>query len=270
MESIVVDHDVHVHTTLSECCRDPEATASNILNRARECGLRTIGFADHLWDRSCPGASDWYKPQDIEHVMSIREGVSEDDMDGITVLWGCESEYGGVGKVGIGVDAAARFDFVLLPMSHFHMRGYVVPEDLADPGEVANLMVRRFDEVIALGIANGIAHPFLPCGHLENADRILSLIPDESFQRSFAAAAQSDVSIEITTGFFPGCRGGETESFHDTTFLRVLRLARAAGCSFHFASDAHTLEGVGDVFKLEPYVQECGVTREHVAGWVRG
>jgi len=266
---MLIDHDVHVHTILSACCHDPEATPKNILRRAREKGLNTIGFADHMWALDCSGASPWYIPQDLEHVNQTRTQLPADS-GGIRILVGCESEYGGAGKLGISAAAASQLDFVLLPMSHLHMRGFVAPAELSDPTEVGAFMVQRFLEVLDTGLANGIAHPFLPCGHKENADKIIASISDETFACCFQKAAAANVSIEITMGFFPGCQeGGETEDFHDTTFIRMLAIAKNQGCNFHFASDTHTLIGVGNVLKLEPYVQELGLTANDIAPWVQ-
>ena len=126
---MLIDHDVHVHTTLSACCHDPEATPANILARAHGTELRTIGFADHLWDAVCPGASAWYAPQHVEHVQRLRQQIRT-NVNGVRTLFGCESEYCGDGKVGLSRGAAAAFDFVLLPMSHLHMKDFVVPADV--------------------------------------------------------------------------------------------------------------------------------------------
>ena len=253
-----IDHDLHVHTSLSACCSDAESTPAKIIERAAENGLKLIGFADHMWDPTRPGASDWYRPQDLAHVQRTRELIPEDTR-GVRVLVGCESEYCGDGKVGISPEAAAELDFVLLPMSHLHMKGFVEPPGTDTPQDVAELMVRRFREVVGLGLATGLAHPFLPCGHTEEVDAIIACITDSQFHECFGLAADAGVSIEITIGFFPGCRGVTLEGFHDETFLRVLSLAKGAGCRFHFASDAHRLDGIGDVKKLEPYTLALGI-----------
>lgn len=260
---MLIDHDLHVHTFLSDCCGDEEATASNIIARAAEADLKTIGFADHMWDRAMPGASGWYAPQDFDHIMQIKEQLPG-DTQGVRILLGCESEYCGDGKVGISKEVAEQLDFVLLPMSHFHMKGFVEPEGTDTPRDVADLLVQRYQEVIELGLATGIAHPFLPCGHGEATDLILSLISDRAFQDCFGRTAELGISVEITPGFFPGCREGESGGFHDETFLRVLSLAKQAGCVFHFASDSHKLSGIGGVLKLEKYAQEAGITREDI------
>lgn len=265
----IIDHDVHVHTTLSACCTDPESTPANILARAALAGLRTLGFADHLWDSRSSGASGWYLPQDESRLVALRRQVPR-EVGGIRILVGCESEYRGGETAGIARETARELDFVLLPMSHFHMRGFVAPAGLEDPSEIGALLVERFLGVLRLGLADGIAHPFLPCGHEQIVDRVISSIDDATFARCFGAAAAAGVSIEITLGFFPGCAGGEREGFHDATFLRMLRIARREGCLYHFASDAHRLAGIGKVLDLEPYVRELGLVEADIAPWTRG
>ena len=86
----------------------------------------------------------------------------------------------------------------------------------------------------------------------------------------FGRAAELGVSIEITTGAFPSLGGGEREGMHDESFLRIYGLALEAGCLFHFASDTHSLEGVGRVCGLEPFVHQLGLTRENLHPLVRG
>ena len=264
---MLVDHDLHVHTTLSACCSDPHATVPAILDRASACGLRLIGFADHVWDFRCPGASPWYAPQVAERALALRE--SAPPQQEVRTLFGCESEFRGAGSVGITSETAAQFDFVLLPMSHTHMQGFVLPSGVTSSADIASLMVQRFLELIDTGIASGLAHPFLPCGQTDRVDEIIAAIPASEFRRCFDRAAAAGVSIEITTGFFPAMRGTESDGFHDATFLEVLGFAKSSGCTFHFASDAHTLAGIGSVLGLQPYVDTLGLTRAHLSPLVQ-
>ncbi len=258
-----VNHDLHVHSFLSSCANDPSATAENILRVAGAAGLRTIGFADHMWDRAVPGASSWYRPQDYEHIARIRTQIPA-DTGGVRVFVGCETEYCGNGKIGITRETADKLDFVLVPISHFHMTGFTVPETLTESRDVADLMLKRFHEVLDLGLATGIAHPFLPLGFKERVDEIVGLISDRAFQDCFGRAAEMGVSVEITVGFFPGLRGGGDDGWHDETFLRVLEIARDAGCLFHFASDSHSLADAGRARELEVYAARLGLTEDRL------
>jgi len=260
---ITVDHDVHVHTFLSACSHDPEAVPENIIARAADHGIRTVGFADHVWDAAVPGASDWYRPQDFSHISRIREQLPADTR-GVRVLVGCETEYVGGGRIGISPDVAEQLDFVLAPHSHFHMEGFVRPAEVNTPESIAELLQQRFAEVIELDVVTGIAHPFLPCGFPEWADEILGAIDDDRFSALFGRAAERGVSIEITVGAFPSINGTESEGWHNSAFLRVYDLALKAGCQFHFASDTHTLEGMGRVRELSPFMRQLGLRPENL------
>ena len=265
---MLVKHDLHVHTSLSACAKDPEATASNYIERAAQLGLETIGFADHFWDRSISGASEWYKPQDLEHILQIKEMLPS-DTHGVRVLIGCESEYCGEGKVGVTREAAKQLDFVLLPASHFHMKDFVCPSAIRELKDVAQLLVQRFQEAVGLGIATGIAHPFLPLGFNEQTDEIIALISDAAFSDCFGLAAEASVSIEIQPGNFPNARGLEKAGLHDETFLRVFSIAKEAGCFFHFGSDAHALESLDSIRSLQKPLADLGIEESDIVPCLR-
>ena len=120
--------------------------------------------------------------------------------------------------------------------------------------------------MLDLKLADGIAHPFIPLGFKEHVDAIVGMISDQAFADCFGRAAELDVSIECTVGFFPGifAEHGEPEGWHDETFIRVLKIAKQAGCRFHFASDAHTLAGIGGVTRLAPMADAIGITPEDI------
>ena len=52
-------HDIHTHNFLSSCCFDPTASVENFIKRSKENGLRLLGFSNHTWDETVPGASPW-------------------------------------------------------------------------------------------------------------------------------------------------------------------------------------------------------------------
>ena len=247
----MIKHDLHLHTTLSSCCQDPEATAANYLRFAEELGLEVIGFTDHFWDETKPSASPWYKPQNLEHVLKIREIIPETK---VQVLFGCESEYCGDDKIGIGPEAAAEFDFVLVPMSHLHMKEFVEPSWVTTPQDVAALLVIYFKGLVEFDYITGIAHPFLPIGY-ENANQILSHISKGQFEECFGRAAEQKISIEISTGHFPTIRNrAQTPKFNDETFLEMFSIAKEMGCCFHLATDSHQLKNLEWIVALEEKV----------------
>ena len=256
-----IDHDVHVHTCLSSCSHDPSMTAAAVVAKAAELGLRTVGIADHMWDAAVDGASDWYRPQDAEHVLQTRRLLPAETL-GVRVLVGCETEYCGGGKFGIAPATAERFDFVLIPHSHFHMRGFTVPAELEHPDDIARLLVRRFNEVVASGLATGIPHPFLALGVEGRLPDVLSRISDEQFADCFGRAAEAGVSMELHIDMFGGC--GRQVPYGDEPFRRVMSLAKRAGCTFHFASDAHALDDMPYVKNLAGYADALGITADDI------
>ena len=165
-----VTSDLHVHTNLS-LCGDPDATVEGYLSACREAGITTIGFSNHCWVGDMPlncYIADWYRVQTLDRALSLRNQIP-DDTKGIKVLVGCETEYIGNGIIGMDKDAAELFDYVLVPMSHFDKPGFVVPADLASGGAraVSELLYRYFYEIVTLGIATGVPHPFVPFGFFD-------------------------------------------------------------------------------------------------------
>ena len=71
----IIDNDMHIHTNLSICSIDPEETPDSILRHAKKYGLKTVVVADHFWDDSVEGASDWYKPQNYERIAKAKEAA---------------------------------------------------------------------------------------------------------------------------------------------------------------------------------------------------
>ncbi len=258
----MLSHDIHVHTIISECCHEPDATPENYIRLAKDLGLKVIGFSDHLWDSAVDGASKWYSTQNFDHIMQIKDMIPV-DTQGIKVLIGCETEYCGNGKIGISPKVAKQLDFVLVPISHVHMKGFVLPSWMNTPEDIANTMVKYFKDVTNFDFITGIAHPFYPLGH-ENIDGIISCIPDDVFMECFSMAAEKGISIEINACHFPSIKGVETETYNDETFLNMFLIAKAAGCKFHLGSDAHSIDVLPRIIKLQKIVEDLGFTDEDI------
>ena len=93
-----IQQDIHIHTTLSSCAQE-DVTVETYLGRAKEDGLTLLGFSNHLWDQDVPGASNWYRPQNVEHVLALKETLPAlAQQSGIRLLFGCETEFTYEGK----------------------------------------------------------------------------------------------------------------------------------------------------------------------------
>ena len=117
-----VTHDIHTHTLLSACCFDPEATVAAYVSKAAELGHKLLGIANHLWDERVPGPSKWYRGQTVNYVLEARDAIPA-DTKGVKVLIGAEAEYCGMtDTLAITAENAKKFDYMLIPHTHTHMR----------------------------------------------------------------------------------------------------------------------------------------------------
>ena len=232
-----IDHDLHIHSQLSACSADPEQSTARILAHAEKYGLSTLCITDHYWDRTVAGASDWYKPQDFEHISRSKPLPQK---DGIRFLFGCETEMRKENYIGMPKERFSDFDFVIIPTTHFHMRGFTISEETASSteGRVA-AWLDRLDALLSMDIPFkkiGIAH--LTCGLILRESRteflrLVDSLPEGELARLFAKAKERGVGIELNSSDM---------SFKDSeadTVLRPYRIAKAQGCKFYLGSDAH-------------------------------
>ncbi len=233
----IFDNDLHIHSRLSSCSNDPEQTTERILQYAKDNGVKTLCLTDHFWDSSVPGASDWYRQQDFEHISNA---LPLPKADGIRFLFGCETDMDKYMTVGLAKENFDKFDFVVIPTTHLHMMNFTLnPED--DTVEKrAKLWTRRLDALLGMDLPFrkiGIAH--LACrlirGRNDDSDyvKILDLIKNEDMERLFTKAAKLGCGIELNQSDM-AFRDGEKESV-----LRMFRTAKACGCKFYCGSDAH-------------------------------
>ena len=76
----MITSDIHIHTNLSLCAQE-DATLERYIEKAKEANLKVIGISNHLWDGAVPGASNWYAPQNVEHVLQLKKLLPEDRWD---------------------------------------------------------------------------------------------------------------------------------------------------------------------------------------------
>ena len=254
-----LNQDLHMHTTLSACCKDKvNQTPSKILALAEEMGVETIGFTDHVWSNPDLAPSAWYRPQDEGQIARLRAELAKLTTS-VRVLVGCEADMTAPGKFGITREIAEGLDFVLLSCSHFHMKDSVAQPKDDTPRAMAEHLLQFFLSGVTSGLASAIAHPFLPIGHFNQLDSAIGAITDAEFQDAFGAAAEQGVAIEITTHFLPS---GPGKNFSIETPIRLLSIAKQAGCKFTLGTDAHSPREQKRLPELAPLIEAVGVTEE--------
>ncbi len=247
-----VSHDYHFHSCLSACCHDERMRPDAILAAAAEQGVRELCLTDHLWDADVPGSSSWYRPQDIPHVRSVLPLPRNDE---VRFFFGCETEYCGGDKLGLSREHFDGFDFVAIPTTHMHMRGFVRPAHVETEERMVDLYVERLEELSRLDLPwekIGIAH--LTCDLLfkeGDVNWILRQLDEDRLLRVFDRLARAGAGIELNASSLAGWQSDPD------AWLRPYRLARKAGCRFYSASDAHVLENLGKIAEILPGVVEA-------------
>jgi len=257
-----IDHDLHVHTYLSDCCTDKaHHRPREILSLAERMGVRTIGFTDHLWVNPDIPASDWYRPQNETQITRLREDLSSISSS-VRVLVGCESEIVAPGRFGITRAFAETLDFVLLPGGHFHMREFVEQPKSDSPRDIGRHVLKFFVSAASSGLATAIAHPLKPIGYVNRFDQAIAALSDAELVDAFGVAVEHKVAVEITTGFLPS---QHQELFSIETPMRFLSLAKKAGCKFTFGTDAHDPARQERLPELMYFVKAVGITKEDLS-----
>ena len=251
-----IHHDLHLHSTLSSCCHDPAMTPEAIADWAAHQGYDAICLTNHLWDRSVPGASAWYAPQDIRHS---EKALPLPQREGLHFYFGCEAEYCGGKKLSLQPLHFGRFDFVAIATNHMHMKGLTRPEGVDTALQMAELFTSRLEQLLELELPwrkVGIAH--LNIHHLfreGSAADVLRLLDGKRWQAIFHSIAAKGAGVELNAAAFASA--GADMDVH----IDFFRLAREAGCRFYCASDAHKLEAL-DISSLQSVVDALGLTAE--------
>lgn len=260
MAGFPIDHDLHVHTRLSVCSQNPEMTPANLLAFARANGYTALCLTDHLWDEGVPDPNGFYAVQGIEHV---KQSLPLPDGGGVQLFFGCETEYCGADRLALRPENYDQFDFIVIPLNHFHMKGLTCDGALYDSdAALAALLMQRMQELTLLPLPwkkVGLAH--LNCELVSpkgDMYKVLSLLPEDGLKQVFAFHAKHGTGIELNASSFdPGWEE------HEEAALRVFRIAKEAGCKFYLCSDAHSPKALNKVSENLPrVVEKLGLTRD--------
>ena len=256
----VYDNDMHIHSLLSSCSRDEAQSTARILEYAKQNKLKTICLTDHFWDDKVEGASGWYAPQNFEH---IAKALPLPQADGIKFLFGCETDMDKFFTVGVAKETFDKFDFVVIPTTHLHMRNFTFFEADNSYEARARLWVERFDALLNMDLPFhkvGLAH--ITCslmgptreGYLE----VLKLIPESEIRRLFTKAAEVGIGIEINSGALGFASEEEAE-----IALKPYKIAKECGCKFYCASDAHHPDALDNAKEIiEKVIDALGLTED--------
>ena len=231
-----IDNDLHIHTKLSPCSNDPEQNPERILEYAIANGLKTVCVADHFWDENAEGAASFYKKLDYEYLSELKPLPQNEN---VRFLFGCETELNKFLNLGISKESTEKFDFIVIPTTHFHMKGFTLTdEEISCAESKAKAWIKRLDAVLNMDLPFhkvGIAHLVCPliAPTREEYMEVLSLIDGDEMTRLFTKAAKLGVGIELNSADM------SYKEHEEDIVLRPFRIAKECGCKFYFGSDAH-------------------------------
>jgi len=255
-----ITSDIHIHTGLSSCA-NRDATFEGYVQDAKKTHLTTLGFADHLWDSAVPGASKWYAPQNVPHVLKLKEMLpASRELDGIKLLFGCETEFAYGGKLCLAEENFEHFDYVIVPHSHTHMGLVAPPELIPDEKSHAKLIMESFMLLVTHPLAKriaSVAHPFVAGTKHHIYNLVQSYIPDSYLYEAFTAAKESGVAIEMNGScliYMP------SEQIPTCEYVRIYSIAKECGCKFTYGSDSHNVGGERKLHEVERFFDICKIT----------
>ena len=256
-----VDHDYHIHSRLSRCSRCDEQTPERILQVSKDSGLSRICITDHYWDVKIEGMSKWYETQDFDHLALSLPLPQDPDVE---FLFGCETDIDKYMRLGMPRERFDDFDFVIVPTTHLHMKGFTIfEEDIPNMKRRAELWVERFDALLNMDLPFekiGVAH--LACsllnssGSREDFLNTFKLIPSDDMKRLFDKAAKLGCGIELN---YDDMLYSDSEA---ETILRPFHIAKDCGCKFYIGGDGHRTTDNIDYTKYERTIDLLGLTED--------
>jgi len=235
----IIDHDYHIHSQLSSCSSDPEQTPQAILDYAVRRGFKQICITDHYWDAAVEGASNWYQPQNFDHIAEAKPLPQDDSC---RFLFGCETDMDRFFKIGCPKERWDDFDFIIVPTTHLHMDGFTFLPEQNNVEDKRELFIKRFEAFLNAGLPYykvGLAHITCSLLHRTGYKEVLAGIDDQTFARLFAGCADVGCGVELNIGLAELANNDGIE-----TILRPYRIAKQQGCKFYLGSDAHHPNGL--------------------------
>jgi len=253
LNNTIYKTDYHTHTYYSDGRGWPE----DYIGRAKEIGLKEIGFSDHL--TLTEEQQDWsIKPSKLneysERILRIKERVS-----GIKVRLGLEVDYfpGKEDEISRAISA--------LPLDYVIGSVHYLGEESVDLGreyykdkninEIFESYFRMVSRAAATGLFDFMAHPDLVRIYNYNP----SGNPEPMYRELAADLKKSDVAFEINTN---GMNKPLQDFYPDRNYLRVFREEGVPVC---VNSDAHAPIKLGQHFD-EAYdlLKDAGFTQTAV------
>lgn len=243
----IIDNDMHLHTNISICSTDPEQIPENILKHAQKYNLKTVVIADHFWDERVEGLRPhYYGIQNYEHITKY---LPLPKADGVRLIFGCETDMNVDNVIGVHESRFDDFGFIVVPTTHWHL-SEIIRDEVKPSNE---LRVKTwFEKLDALLDSNlplhktGLAH--MVCRAIARGKpeypMFLNMLPSDELERVFTKAAEKGLGIEVNA------EDMKYDPEEEDAILRIFKTAKACGCKFYLASDAHDIKHLDESIQV--------------------
>ena len=186
----IADHDFHIHSTVSRCCKDPLQTPERILSYAKENGFRKVCLTNHFWDENVKSEAEWIDEHGYKYLTCV---LPLPTADGIDFLFGAELDMDYNGVLGISPEILDTLDFVTIATTHMHLAGNTVRVKISSPEEAAEIWLQKIRTLLSLDLPfykTGIAH--MTTGHIlkEKTADVIRLLKDDDLYEVFSDCAK--------------------------------------------------------------------------------
>ena len=232
----VIDHDMHIHTRLSRCSRDPEQTPERIFQYAKLNGLKTVCITNHLWDSAVKACCETISEHTYE-VLSSELPLPQSE--NVKMLFGCETDIDINGTIGVSDSLYEKLDFIILSTTHLHLKGFTVRENIT-LDERAKIYTDKLFDVLKWRTdlkKSGIAHPVT--GHASPGipfNELYAKIDKGALKEAFTELAHRGAGVEINGKDF-NFDGKSAE--RGAAVLEFYGILKDCGCRFYLGGDAH-------------------------------
>ncbi len=230
------DHDFHIHSTVSRCCKDKNQTPERILRYAKENNLKKICLTNHFWDEAVYSEAQWIEEHGKSYLTSV---LPLPEAEGIEFLFGAELDIDFNNVLGISLETLSQLDFVTVATTHLHLEGNTVRTKIKTAEEAAVIWVDKIKALLSMELPfhkMGIAH--MTSGHImkSNTPDVIRLLKTKDLEEIFSDCAKKGLGIELNTKTI---FNSEEEK---EILLRPYYIAKDCGCKFYLGSDAHKEE----------------------------
>lgn len=234
----IINHDFHIHSTVSGCCKDPLQTPERILTYAMENGFDKICLTNHFWDEAVESEAEWSEKHGCKCLTSV---LPLPEAEGIDFLFGAELDMDYNDILGISPERLNQLDFATVATTHMHLAGNTVKEKIKSPEEAAAIWLGKIRKLLSYDLPfhkMGLAH--LTSGHIlkEKTPEVIRLLKDEELYNIFSLCSEKGIGIELN---MKTIFSSEEEK---DIMLRPYFIAKDCGCKFYMGSDSHKTEAL--------------------------